>query len=531
MSQIELLSTMGAMRAPGQQAQEVLDSQWGVFESQWQTWKWLRDRLRKSGLDPHSMRELRSRDVRSSWIILAQPAAHLIKHFELAPEVLVICSPWEEFQANDIRDAEETFRKEVRVDPGFALVVTHDNSAETRLRPVVPDHRRYLFVRDEELRTAQDPQMFLHRLLRDALSGRHLFDLRNPATGPQFFGRERTLEGLERDLVGGHSLGVFGLRKVGKTSLLRRLAAKFREVERDAMRVLPVEVDLLEIPFNRRDIAGAAALIDRNLQHELERAKITLPGTPMTAYDRLVAVVEFVHSKFGARVTLMLDEYEALLGGKLPLRDGIELLDWLRGIAQSHPNAFNLVLAGRNSRRLAPARIEGLDNPMHRFLRSVPVSGLEPEECRTMIRKIGGRMALRFTPEALDVMVCETGGHPGLVRTLGDLVDQQVPVADRSPATVDAALVSRLLPRFSRQVDEDMRELVNASNDFSQEAIHYLTHTAHSLPWIGGRIEASIHDALVGYGILERGRTAFRIGHFGTWLRENYETPVRASHG
>lgn len=39
-------------------------------------------------------------------------------------------------------------------------------------------------------------------------------------------------------------------------------------------------------------------------------------------------------------------------------------------------------------------------------------------------------------------------------------------MSERRPAIVDGSLVQRIQPRFSREVDEDMRELVNASSDF-----------------------------------------------------------------
>lgn len=519
------------MGAVGHRNEKEVETNFEVFGKQWPSWTWLRERLRKSGLSPTSARELRTGASRSSWVILAKPAEALVRHFELAPEVLVLCTPWDVVQANDIARAEDVFQKELRVDPGFALVIAGDPEAEARLRPVVPEHRGYLFVSGETFEKTADPQAFLRDLLLNALGHRHLFDVRSPAAGPQFFGRSKELEALERDVLNGHCLGVFGLRKVGKTSLLRRVAEKFRAAGPDARRVIPVEVDLLEIPFNRRNLAGASALVGRQLDREVARAQIRVPSPSTDPLDRLVETVEHVGQELDARVLLILDEYEVLLGGRIPLREGVELLTWLRGVAQGHAGGFSLVLAGRNSRLLAPARLEGADNPMYRFLRSVPLAGLTPEDCRTMVSKIGGRMALRFMPDAFDLIVQETGGHPALARTLGHLVDEHVPTSTRTPAIVDAAILRHVLPRFSRDVAEDMRELVNASNDFDPRAGDYLVHLAHGIPWIGGPSEARIDDALVGYGILHRGTHTFRIGHLATWLRENHACPSNVAHG
>ncbi len=508
LSPLGVVATFACVGTVGRRNEEQLATNFQNLKAQWPRWGWLRDRLRSAGLEPTSARKLATSDTRSSWVILAKPSDALQKHFELAPEVLVLCSPWEMIQANDIKRVEEVFREELRVDPGFALVITGDMGAEARLGPALPESRRYLFVRDETFHTTSDPQAFLHNLLREALGRRRLFDLRPPAGGWQFFGREKELEALERDVLTGHSLGVFGLRKVGKTSLLRRVAEKSR-ADGESRRVIPIEVDLLATSYLRRNFDGVVELIGRALDRETRTAQIRVPAPHSHPLERLRETVEHVEQGLHARVLLILDEYEALLGVRIPRNQGVDLLTWLRGLAQEHPRSFGLVLAGRNQMLIAPARIDGTDNPMYRFLRSVPVAGLAPEDCRRMVRKLGGRMGLRFEPDALDIFVQETGGHPALVRTLGDIVDTHVPTSKRNPFIVDAAVVRGVLPRFSRDVDEDMRELVAAANDFDPRAGAYLVHIAHAVPWIGGPSEARINDALAGYGSCTPTHTSF----------------------
>lgn len=517
------------MGVVGHRSEQDLEANFKEFASQWPTWEWLRERLRKAGLEPTALRPFHTRDSRCSWALLAKPTEALQHHFELAPEVLVLCAPWDEMHANDIARTERTLREEVRLDPGFVLVIAHDPKAQERLGPAVPEDRSYLFVHDETFETLVDPQAWLRETLRESLGRRRLFDLRLPAAGPQFFGREKEFEALERDVLQGHCVGVFGLRKVGKTSLLRRVAEKFRANVVGARRVIPVEVDLLETSYLRRNLAGVAELIGRQLDRELQQTGFrTTTSDPM---ERLVEAVTHVEQTPGSRVVLILDEYEVLLNGRIPRRDGTDLLTLLRGVAQGHRSAFSFVLAGRNQQLLAPARIDGADNPMYRFLRDMPLAGLSPEECRRMVRKIGGRMALRFEPDALDLVVRETGGHPALARTLGDLVDQHVPATARNPAPITAAVVQRVLPRFAREVDEDMRELVNAANDIDPRGGDHLVHLAYGTPWIGGAPEARLQDALARYGVLHGDTRGFRIGCFEMWLRENHARPAEAAHG
>jgi hypothetical protein len=511
------------------QKDQGLKESLGRFEGQWPAWAWLNERLKKSGLEPTSVRQLYVNEARSSWAILVRPSSALVDHFDLAPEVIVLCSPWDTMQAKDVERTEALFREEaIRVDPGFALVLTGDERAQANLAAVLPETRRYLFVPGERFRAERDPQLFLRVLLREGLGSRRLFDVRLPAAGRQFFGRERELEGLERDVLRGHCLGVFGLRKVGKTSLLRQAAEKFRA----GGKVVPVEVDLQGVHFNQRHLRGIVELIGHRLDAEVRGTRFRPPACSTGVQQRLVDTVEHVQRVCGARVLLVLDEYEVLLRGRgVPLRDGVELLEWLRGVAQGYPKGFNFVLAGRNATLLAPARIDGVDNPMYRFLRHVPLAGLTPEDCREMMKRIGRRMALNFAHEALEIIVQETGGHPALARTLGDLVDEHVPPSARNPATVDGGALRAVLPRFARDTEDDMRELVDASTDFDRRAGDHLVRLAHGAPWPRDASAMRVADALVGYGILHPGAREFRIGHLATWLRENYANLVKVAYG
>ncbi len=516
----------------GQRAVESVSTNFRKFVNQWPSWRWLPQKLQAAGLEPTKAIELRTNDPRRSWIILAKPNDALVNHFDLAPEVLVLCSPWDDMQANDVGCAEDKFREEIRLDPGFALVVTGDVDAGRRLGRIVPENRRYIFISHQKLENALDPQAMLRAELRDALGQRKLFDMRGPADGRQFFGREKELEALERDVQLGLCLGIFGLRKVGKTSLLRRVAEKFRSTGQ----VIPIVADLQTLHFKKRDLAGLGAFLGAAFDRELESSRrMSVDGLPAEGFDRFEQAIARAQRDGDARVLLILDEYEVLLDGRIPVVDGLEFLTWLRGLAQSHAKNFSFILAGRNARFMMPARIDGRDNPMYRFLKTVRIAGLSPTECRTMVRKIGRRMALNFSTDALDILVEQTGGHPALTRTLGDLVDQAIPLAHRDPeaAQVDAILMKQILPRFSRNpgVIEDMQELISASNDVDKHAGAYLVHLAHTVPTSASPVEASIHDALVEYGILAEDPTTFRIGHLATWLRENYSNPLQAANG
>lgn len=485
-------------------------------------------RLERVGLRPAGSAEPVGA-LKGAYMILTKPNNMLMVRFQLAPSLLVLCTPpGGTVTQRDIESTEQVIQREVDIDRGVVLVVSDDEQAEARLESTLPEHRRYLFVRGDVFKKKL-PKTFLSDLLRSGLSQRRFFDARTPAEQAQFFGRERELEALERRIRNGASVGVFGLRKIGKTSLVKCLVGKLKQEAKSAGKVFPVMVDLQLTPYNRSNLEGLLALLDREVVDQSKRANVQVPKGS-DGLDRLRSLVLAARSN-GTRVLLILDEYEILLGANgVPVRDGILLLAQLRGLAQQYQGNFGLMLVGRDQGRLEPARIEGFDNPMYRFLETFPVTGLEPKDCVRMFRKLGGYMELHFNEEATSFIVQETGGHPMLMRTLGDLVDQTTPLGER-PKEITPAVLKRLFPRFSRDTGQDMREIVDAAADLHGRARDYLVHIAHGLPWIGGPVEARIQELLQGFGIMAPGSDALRIGCLQRWIRENYQTPPEVAHG
>lgn len=522
------------MTAAGSNHEEALRDHLGEMAQQWPSFAWVVEKLRRAGLPPTHARPRPREEQRHSWYLFVKPDEALRGHLDLAPEFLVLCAPWNEMHADDIAAAEKLVQENPRLDPGFVLVLTEDAQAYDRLKQRLPQARSYFFMTTQALKSEADPQEFVREFLRARLGARHLFALQQPASGPQFFGREREFEALERHVMNGVCVGLFGLRKIGKTSLLLKLAEKYRDAAPGQRRLLPIHLDLQTISFDRRNLGGLVDSLDRALREVEQRAglptaKRVAAANPGTMAERMMSLLSAGKANQVPRLLLVIDEYERLLDRRLPVKDGIEFLSWLRGLAQTSQGRFVFVLAGRNQRFLSSARIEGYDHPLYRFLHDMPISGLAPDDCRKMVRKIGRRLLLRFSPEALNVIEQESGGHPMLARLLGDLVDQQV--TGQRPREIPVELVAGTLPRFRRVADEDMRELLDAAIDIDPQAQDRLIHLGHGAQWVGGALQDRIDDALVRYGILDAQRAHLRIGALQPWLRENFALPRLSAHG
>jgi hypothetical protein len=504
-------------RPVGDSAKNTIDERRRELDAQWPGWDARLAKLEKAGM---SLSDLRSRprreERRNSWLAHVRPTDALVEHFSLAPEIAVLCAPWDETHAEDIEWIEERLDRESRLDPGVVLCLVGDHRASTRLS--IPKTRRYIFVHRDEWDAVSDPQRWLRDKLRTELGAQRLFDLRSPAEGAQYFGRVREFAEVERYVLAGRSIGLWGLRKIGKTSLLRRLASKHHSPAADQPMVLLL--DLTARAYGEPTIRG----VHRALDAVLDRA--LCPGSG-NAVERLAALVRARTGK----VVLAIDEYERLLDGSIPAVDGVLFLEALRGLAQSTRDQFAIILAGRDRRFVATARIDGRDNPMYRFLTDLPVGGLDDDSAREMLRKLGRRMGLDLHHEALNRCVRETGGHPMLLRTLGDLIDRGVPVERRQPYVVQRAEVESKLDEFSYEAAEDYRELLLAAGELTDGGDALLIAAAHDERAFSDRSARSVIVELRRFGILSEDSQSFRIDGFRRWLSDNMTPARRAAHG
>lgn len=496
------------------------------FLREWPQWTSVVEGVKRSGLTI-SRWVIRRRTNRPSgqhsWLLWVKPDAVLTKQFDLAPEILLLLAPWREMHAEDIAFVEQQLGEDFRVDRGLVLVIHTQPDAEKHLAFTIPAYRSYLFLDAATLREQHNPREWLRSELQTRLGQMRQFDLRTPAEESQFFGRKVELMNLERKLLSGTCVGIWGLRKIGKTSHMRQLLRKYR-IAAEAKNLTPVLVDMMRLNHNSRGFDALLAHLCRGAtEAEAERGV----NQQVTDFDA------WVEAQPG-KVVLAIDEYERLLDGKTMLvEDGLRLLDWLRGLVQQSGGKFVLILAGRDPLPIASARIQGVDNPMYRFLADEPLGGLDKDAMTALVRKIGRRMGLEFTHDATALIYQLTGGHPMLTRTLGNLVDVSVATEKRSPFLVDGSYVEQMTSVFLRESSEDFAELFTVAKELAPSADLLLREAAHGDGFRNTTEAQGVVDQLTRWGILQRAGKAgelveFRIGAFATWICENKHSAAAA---
>ncbi len=520
------------------------------------------DVLRKAGLELSHLdaidRATRTAEGRRSWLARWKVGDALKQRFELAPEVLMLIAPWKEAQARDVEAAERALRSDLKCDRGLVLALSLDDHVEHRLQGAFSEtHRTWVALDREALQSAARPAEWLYSTLTERLGVRDLFGATTPVAGWDFFGREKDLAELRRTLLRGSPVCVFGLGKVGKSSLLKRLRAEWIEegdgdgTARQARqpRVIAIHVDLQAVGSTERNQTGVMRQLLASMVETLDEMRIGLSAAGLRrdhraweviadlpsrevrelASNGLKSLVRHVRDDGGA-VVVIFDEYERLYGADrgIEASEGIAVLDLMRGLTQQSSGRFSFVVAGRSREHAQRARIDGEVNPLYNAVVPYPLAGLSRGDLGTLVDRIGTRAGVVFAPDAVDLVCEESGGHPYLARQFCRIVERPIDVAQRQPFKASREHVFRRLGEFRREVRWTMDELLYAVKRFDEEAPAFLSSiVSGDVP--RGRDGAvwrpEVVDELVSIGVLTRGddeRLRVRIGAFGAWLYANW---------
>jgi hypothetical protein len=280
------------------------------------------------------------------------------------------------------------------------------------------------------------------------LPGADLFDDRN-AIGDtlSFFGRSELLHLIEGDLVQLQAIGLFGLRKSGKTSVLLQLGLALR-------RYPLVHIDLQ--PYGGKVHYGAELFneivgrLSRLLRHRipnhpgLEKCfEINVPAAKVSAdFVRTVSLLarELEKTSYETPILILLDEIERLLPTKNDPQTKAEefnaFFGALRALSQQQRKIGLLVAdVHPDCNRINYWEQPGLPtNPVNQFFKELFLRPFSEKETATMIVNIGRLMGRSFDEETLKGIHQQSGGHPFVARQLASLLTSKL--AAKSASTI-----------------------------------------------------------------------------------------------
>mgnify|MGYP003817502891 CR=1 FL=1 len=230
-----------------------------------------------------------------------------------------------------------------------------------------------------------------------------------------FVGRSSVGAQIEKLIITEHAppLLLYGQRRMGKTSLLRNL----RTLLPSSWVTLFVDLQGL---CSSQDHAGFLFQLAKAMSRQLQSQRGVAIGEPTRqelASDPFVVFDDWL-DRFSDQLCelsalLMLDEFEqldaALQAGRY---DAQLLLGMLRHMIQHKPK-FRVLLAGSHLLSEVSVWASYLINA-----RTIKLGCLHADESRHLVEKPFPGFALRYQPEALDLVLCLTSGHPYLLQLL-----------------------------------------------------------------------------------------------------------------
>jgi len=261
------------------------------------------------------------------------------------------------------------------------------------------------------------------------------FDDRNAISDTfSFFGRTGLLHRLEEDLTRYQGIGLFGLRKSGKTSVLLQLSLLLRQHP-------VVHLDLQRHGGSRY---YGAALFNDILQRLYTLNSETPNFEPLPQEPAAELKVEFIrrvsdfahtiqeNKKYKLPIICFLDEVERIIPNSKDPREKAEefntCFEALRVLIQEQ-RQLSLLVADVHpdcNRINMWAQQAIATNPVFSFFKEVFLSPFSEEETKEMLTNIGKLMGLEFDEATPKQIHQQSGGHPFVSRQLARFLTEKI---------------------------------------------------------------------------------------------------------
>jgi cold shock CspA family protein len=488
----------------------------------------------------------------NAWILADPSNSRYSQSYHLDGFVLIYCDYARKITEASVRRAEETLKElvegnpRIRIKPDMLFIILPEiGNLQNYLRLLLEDPESHPTVipieefKVDQLINNNDQEAlynYLDQLLREWLLQRDLYKGNFPVSGRMFFGREKEIGLLNRNIEEGRSTGIFGLRKCGKTSLMYQLKLIRKN---DIVAYIDPEASPLRDASwlcwraiqefaRQRGRAGESILsLEGESIPSLEKVWIEkdLPDFSKVAVDFVSDIRTLMKNTLPeARLILMIDEIEKVVP---PRGEGwehaLEFFRLLRGMAQESQGRLVVIIAGANPAICEMSQWHGADNPVFQFFEEMFLPLLPENECKEMIVTLGQGMGVHWEDDALRLVYNLTGGHPFITRRLCSAVVSRF---RERPLLVSATMIREMESEFIMRLDEVFSEIrERLQRDYPDEwtvleAIAYDFSFDEIKQLVPSYARALRH--LEGYQLVEfvNGQPQIKISLFKKWLTE-----------
>lgn len=386
-------------------------------------------------------------------------------------EILFVYSPFPKLQARTIELHDAVARQHsTRLDPIGSILVASPPDTKSFVREFLttePGRPPIVALSVDELLALADINA-LRAALISQLFQRDLFAVEAPLKSDAlFFGRASVVAELLDRFRAGQSSGLFGLRRIGKTSVLFALGRRSVDGSLGGF----AYVDTSNPGLHKSRWWGVLQQLVQTIAKPFslargERSRIralTIEYDEGSAARHFKSDVDELRLRMPEqRLLLALDEIEHLTFdiSSAPhwADDSLPLWQTLRSVHQDTAGAFCFVVSGVNPHLLEAERIGRFDNPLFSTVRSYYLPPFDRDGVREMVRRLARSMGLRCDETLYGALAQEYGGHPFLVRQACSQLAKSV--AER-PGALTHVLFDQNRTAINRRLEKNVRQILN----------------------------------------------------------------------
>lgn len=412
------------------------------------------------------------RNVPGRWWLNITLPRHSADMFDLQREIQLLYTEHDRVEPRTLEVIQARIRRSLRVEPGLAIVASNDR----KVYQLANRRRGELALVDINLANLSTTDDDVRTRLASVVSAVDHFDVTNPVRDPGgFYGRKDEIELLNHALNRGQSVGVFGLRKTGKTSLLNSIELHRREAGHPV-----AKVDLSEVASSEQFMMLLlerlrAAVLDSH--PDLKSVKLrTLTESGSLKVSRAdidltwLTDVQTILDASDERVELFIDEIDQAFPLRSELTTDVSsgllrTLVQLRGLIQARDKLV-LICAGVDPALFELPLLGNADNLLYKLVRLMWLGPLDKTETAEMVRSIGRRMGVRIRDfNVVDALYEEYGGHPLLTRKACSVAAGSRS-RDEIPFTIDLESIRHVI--HSTGMDSPLKQAQDIRDSFAE---------------------------------------------------------------
>ena len=354
----------------------------------------------------------------------------------------------------------------------------------------------------------------------------------NPVTGPDYYRRDDLETQIQRYIDQGQPFGLFGLRRVGKTSML------FEMGRRLSFGHACVSVQKSQNYISRSIwtvfLAAMKDWIQALHRLKVEPEKLSLVEAHVLSQEHIdvefleegvTRILHLLPEKM--RLVLFLDDADEFLpsasGQYNRFPDWREFLAFLRMLFYDSEGRFVLGVAAFGSEIAYDTFGESSLNPWWRQIVPIVLRPFTHSECNQMVQDIGAMNAVYYTSDALDLLYEGTSGHPQVTRELCARLTEQV--KDR-PHVVQVYEMNEAIRQF---VADPFSSIEAIYKSLSRQERAILIHLAREKQITSTELYQALKEEFT--SLQDFNKTVMRMIQFGFLQKEEANSALYLSFG